>query len=524
MQAGALARHRTVDADGVGSAARQARDPAPGTDWPGRAAAAATAAGVAFLVLPAALLAAGGLGDPGTDPASTAAMLAPAFGLAVLGAVAIWRRAGVEAEARRKMSSVAERLEQEILRRERLEDERLRSLKMEALGRLTGGVAHDINNMLTAIRGSLDMMDPHVAAPGRDRLAIARQALETAEATTRQLLVFARPDAASRRPADVGALVARSRPLIEGLLRGDVELSIEAEPDLPAVELDPSQFRMVLANLVGNACDAMPGGGKLAVRARAGLRPDDDGGGARPCVVVEVSDTGVGMTSEVAAQAFDPFFTTKDVGRGTGLGLTGVYAFARQSGGTAEIESRPGAGTTVRLLLPPARPRPPRSAAARPSRAVPPPLPPARAAPPRRRVLLVEDEAIVRVVVTDALRAAGMDVVSVPDGVAALEALDARGPFSAVVSDVVMPRGVSGIDVAREAARRAPGVPVLLVTGYGREDLGPLQEELGFDLLRKPFAPRELVARVAALASAADRGASGRVTADGRADGTAPSA
>jgi two-component system NtrC family sensor kinase len=523
MQAGAVSRSRTVDADGGGSAARPERGPRSGTDGPGGLAAAANAAGVALLVLPAALLAVGGLGDPGTDPTATAALLAPAFGLAVLGAAAVWRRADAEAGARREMASVAARLEQEIRRRERLEDERLRSLKLDALGRLTGGVAHDLNNMLTAIRGSLEMMDPHVAAPGRERLAIARQALETAEATTRQLLLFARPDAASRRPADVGALVARSRSLIEGLLRGDVELSIETDPGLPAVELDPAQFRMALANLVRNACDAMPDGGRLAVRALAGVRPDDDGDGARPCVVVEVADTGLGMTSEVAAQAFDPFFTTKDVGRGTGLGLTGVYAFARQSGGTAEIESRPGAGTTVRLLLPPARPRPPRSAAARPSRALGPPRP-AREAPPPRRVLLVEDEAIVRVVVTDALRAAGLDVVSVPDGVAALEALGSRGPFAVVVSDVVMPRGVSGIDVAREAARRAPGVPVLLVTGYGREDLGPLQEELGFDLLRKPFAPRELVARVAALAAAADRGAPGREAADGTTGGAAPTA
>jgi len=464
---------------------------------------AAAAAGAGLLAAPGLLWLAGDdLRLSVVDSGSLAAILAPVFGLLALVGAAIWRRADYEAEARRGIAVVAARLEKEIRLRDGLEQERLRAQKLEALGRLTGGVAHDINNMLTAIRGSLDMMDPHVAPPARERLAIARQALETAEATTRQLLIFARPDAASRRPVNVGALVERSRPLMEGLLRPGVELRVEAAPDLPVVELDPAQLRMALANLVTNASDAMPDGGRLTIRTRAGVRADDRG--ERACVVLEVADTGVGMSSEVAAQAFDPFFTTKDVGGGTGLGLSGVYAFARQSGGAAEIESRPGCGTTVRLMLPPARPRPPRSPAGRGRSAAERTPVPAGTAEPPRRVLLVEDEAIVRIVVTDALRAAGFDVATAADGVAALEALSARGPFSAIVSDVVMPKGVSGIDVARAAAARAPGVPVLLVTGYGREDLGPLQEELGFDLLRKPFAPRELVARVRELASGRD--------------------
>jgi two-component system, NtrC family, sensor kinase len=421
----------------------------------------------------------------------SAVAIASLLGVTLLAAMTLvaMRRSREEATARAALTETAARLTEEIARREVSEAAALRTGKLEALGQLTGGVAHDINNFLTAIGGNLRLMADDVGPRSRGRLAAAIAGVESATSVTRRLVAFSRREAVNVEPVDLGGTILRIRPLLDRAIRADIRLVIDLSPGRTVCEIDPGQFEACLLNLATNARDAMPGAGRLSLRTSEVILSGRADGLEGPFVVLEVEDTGDGMTADVAARAFDPFFTTKEVGEGTGLGLSTVYAFARQSRGTAEIETAVGRGTVVRILLP---------SSGRDVAPPPPPLEPPEPQPgPPARVLVVEDSVLVRMVTEDTLTGAGFEVVGAGDGVEAGRILAAHGPFDIMVTDVVMPRGVSGVDLARDAVRRRPGMKVLLVSGYSREHLSEAAQE--FALMAKPFTPEDLVRRVRAV-------------------------
>ncbi|WP_148219299.1 ATP-binding protein [Azospirillum sp. B510] len=406
-----------------------------------------------------------------------AAFVAPAtLALALLAWLAYGRAASERA--------VIQRWADEVRNRERLEEALRQSQKMEALGQLTGGVAHDFNNLLTAALANLHLLGRHLPADGQRFLAGARGALERAEKLTRQLLSFSRQDAVNPTVVDLGDSLRRMADLLERSIRADIALDWDIAPAPMAVAVDPVQLEMAVLNLVLNARDAMPGGGRIRIAAAPGPEPRS----AR----IEVSDTGAGMRPDVIARAFDPFFTTKGVGKGTGLGLSMVYGFARQSGGGAAIDSRPGEGTRVRIDLP-LSDEPPAE----------PPASPAEPAADLRplRILVVEDNPLVRMAMVEGLTEDGFTVETAEDGVSALALLETDRAFDLVVSDVVMPGGVSGIDLARHIRGHWPHLRVLLASGYSPESLATMGADTA-SVLAKPFTPDQLAARIRSLARA----------------------
>ncbi len=403
--------------------------------------------------------------------------------LALVGITSLaMRRARSEAVAMRRWA-------EEVRNRESLEAALRQSQKMEALGQLTGGVAHDFNNLLTAALANLHLMAPHLPAAGTRYLDGTRAALERAKKLTGQLLAFSRQEAVDPQVVDLADSLRAMDDLLERSVRADIRLDWDLGPGPQRVEVDPVQLEMAVLNLVLNARDALPGGGRIRISSRAG--PDaepgveDRGAGT---VVLEIADTGTGMPPDVAARAFDPFFTTKDEGKGTGLGLSMVYGFARQSGGTARIESAPGRGTVVRVALP--------ATAKCPEADIPAPEAAAGATGPVR-LLVVEDNALVLMATVDGLLQEGFEVLTADHGAAALELLELDSAFDVIVSDVVMPYGVSGIDLARRVRERWPRIRVLLTSGYSPESLTGLGSDTA--VLPKPFTPDQLAARIRGL-------------------------
>ncbi|WP_372397287.1 ATP-binding protein [Azospirillum sp. HJ39] len=378
--------------------------------------------------------------------------------------------------------SAVRRWAEEVRNRERLEEALRQSQKMEALGQLTGGVAHDFNNLLTAALANLHLLGRHLPPEGQRFLAGANTALERAEKLTRQLLSFSRQDAVNLSVVDLGDSLRRMGDLLERSVRADIALDWDVAPVPMAVAVDPVQLEMAVLNLVLNARDAMAGGGRIRIAAAPGPEPRT----AR----IAVSDTGAGMPPEVMERAFDPFFTTKGVGKGTGLGLSMVYGFARQSGGSATIDSRPGAGTRVCVDLP--------LTEARPAPAAPAPVEPVVERRPLR-ILVVEDNTLVLMATVEGLTEEGFIVETAEHGVAALDLLETDQDFDLVVSDVVMPHGVSGIDLARRIRERWPALRVLLASGYSPESLLSMGADTA-SVLAKPFTPDQLAARIRALA------------------------
>ena len=385
--------------------------------------------------------------------------------------------------------------------------------RMEAIGQLTGGVAHDFNNVLAVIGGNLQLIARHGEAnPNIRRLVVAAErAAERGARLTASLLSFAREQQLRPEEVDLNLLVREFAPLLRRTLGGRMELALDLAPGVLSAMADAAHFQAALMHLVINARDASPPGRCLTISTELVDRGDDVGAGPDgivhrgPFVCIRVTDTGPGMAPDVAARAFEPFYTTKEVGKGSGLGLAQVYGFARQSGGTARIEGAAGGGTVVSILLPaPAQPT-----LQEPEAAAPAPVP---AGPSAGRVLLVEDDAGVREVLQESLAASGWDVVAMPDGTAARTVLEGAAPIDIVVSDVVMPGEVSGVELARTAARLRPGLPVLLISGYPTATLsahGANEGEL--DLLRKPFTHAELIGRMQAA-----RQRSGRRMSDAR--------
>ena len=370
--------------------------------------------------------------------------------------------------------------------RTRLEAEYRQAQKMEAVGRLAGGVAHDMNNLLTVVLGcgemALDALDADHPAQAlvAEVLAAARRAAEL----TKQLLAFGRKQVVRYQTLDLNLVVREAARMLGRVLGEDVHLTVESGPDPVWVRADHGQLEQVIMNLAVNARDAMPTGGELTLSA--------DVRGAE--AVLSVTDTGCGMTEEVRARMFDPFFTTKGSGKGTGLGLAVVHSIVEQAGGRVEVDSALGRGTAVRVVLPAAL----RSASATdPVHELPTPS-------GTERVLVVEDDAMVRSLVIRALTAIGYSVTSAKDAEEAARVVSSAPSFELLVTDVVMP-GASGRELADRVRAVRPGLRVLYMSGFTDDEVvrhGVREEKAHF--IHKPFTPAQLGRKVREVLDAAD--------------------
>jgi signal transduction histidine kinase/ActR/RegA family two-component response regulator len=398
----------------------------------------------------------------------------------------------------RDLAAANDRLTAEIAERERAEARLLQAQKMEAIGQLTGGIAHDFNNLLTAVVGSIDLLLRRTEDPKLRRLAgNALQAAERGAQLTAQLLAFSRRQRLLPTPVQPNEIVSGMGDLLDRTIGRHVRVETRLDPGLWQALADPTQLEVMILNLAINARDAMPAGGRLTIATKNVEEvPPKASGDLAPgeYVSIAVSDTGTGMPPAVLARAFEPFFTTKEQGKGTGLGLAQLYGFAKQSGGTARIESREGEGTTVTIYLP-------RTEAASPSAEI--PALETKAAQ-RVRILIVDDDDDVRNVAAALVEEIGYDVEAAESGEAALRLLE-PDRFALVITDVAMP-GMTGVDLARQIRSEMPDLPIIFASGYA--DVQTFGEELlQEDLLKKPYRIAELAARISgALAERASGG------------------
>ena len=383
----------------------------------------------------------------------------------------------------------------DVTERLSLEQQLRQAQKMEAVGRLAGGVAHDFNNILTAITGYADLLleDLGTTDRRRDDIAEIRKATERTAVLTRQLLAFSRQQVMQVRVLDLNDVVADTQNMLGRLLGEDIALVTRLDPALGAVKADPGQLEQVIMNLAVNARDAMPGGGKLTIET-ANAELDDtyvrEHFPARPgsYVMLAVSDTGTGMSDEVQSHLFEPFFTTKEKGKGTGLGLATVYGIVKQSGGYIWVYTEPGHGTTFKIYLP-------RVAGAPAQRASGPKASPVGAG--TETVLLAEDEAAVRAVARHALERQGYTVLEASSGEAALDLAERHsGRIHLLLTDVIMP-GMNGRALALRLSELRPDLRVVYMSGYTEEAItrhGVL--EPGLTYVQKPFTPEGLARKV----------------------------
>ncbi len=403
----------------------------------------------------------------------------------------------VEADLQRLNELLSERIDAALAERDAAQAALLQSQKLEAVGQLTGGVAHDFNNLLTVIVGALDIIQRYPTDPVRiARLSdAALSAAKRGERLTQQLLAFARRQPLKPEILLIDALITESEPLYRRAVGEAVELKMDLGTAGFPVRLDAGQFEAALLNLLVNARDAMDGSGAIRVETRL-LSLDEPKGALAPggYLRVSVSDTGPGMETEVAARAFEPFFTTKAVGKGTGLGLSQVYGFARQSGGEVEIETTAGQGATIRMILPLDH-----TVAAAPEA----PAAPATATP-SMRILLVEDDIDVAELVENLLQELGHKVVRAGTADDALAQLRRKPRPDLLLTDVIMPGGRTGVDLAIEAVKTRPDLPVLLSSGYTGAAL-TAAEAAPWPLLRKPYSLEGLAKALAEAIEAASQ-------------------
>ena len=369
--------------------------------------------------------------------------------------------------------------------------------KMEAIGQLTGGIAHDFNNLLGTMSTSLQVLSKRLQsgqADGAERyIGMAQQSVRRAAALTQRLLAFSRQQTLDPRPTDVNRLIAGLEELIRRSVGPSVEVEVVGAGGLWPTRIDAPQLENALLNLCINARDAMPGGGRLTMET-ANCWLDGHAAAERDLppgqyISICVTDTGTGMTEEVKSRAFDPFFTTKPVGAGTGLGLSMVYGFVRQSGGQVRVYSELGVGTTMCLYLPRHLGSAEREATARESR-------PAQDSD-GEAVLLVEDEESIRTLVAEELDSLGYRVTAVGDGPAALAVLQSDQRIDLLITDVGLPGELNGRQVADAGRARRPGLRVLFVTGYAQNAaVGNGLLDHGMEVVTKPFDLVALAGRI----------------------------
>jgi signal transduction histidine kinase len=398
------------------------------------------------------------------------------------------------------LAAANEELRKQILQREQVEAALRQAQKMEAIGQLTGGVAHDFNNILHVIIGNVESMQRRIAGNDirRSDAAFVRlteaalRAAERAATLTSQLLAFSRRQPLAPKALEVNRLVAGMSDLLRRTLGETIGIETVLAGGLWRISADPNQLESALLNLAVNARDAMPGGGKLTIEtANAHIdetyaRSEQDVS-AGQYVMIAVTDAGTGMSKDVMAQAFDPFFTTKEVGRGTGLGLSQVYGFVKQSGGHVRIYSEPGEGTSVKLYLPRLASEPTSEEEARAAQPAP---------GGEELILVVEDSEDVRANTVSMLRELGYGVIEAADGTEALRQLQAQPRIRLLFTDVGLP-GMNGRELADEARRRRPELSVLFTTGYARNAIvhnGKLDP--GVELIAKPFSFPVLAAKL----------------------------
>src|SRR5579871_775645 len=382
----------------------------------------------------------------------------------------------------------------DVTGRRQQEDQLRQSQKMEAVGMLAGGVAHDFNNLLTIITGYSQLMLNNLGPndPNRHSAEQIMKAGERAAALTKQLLAFSRRQVLQPKVLDLNRVVKNSSSMLQRLIGEDIDLRLELDSDLGRVSADPGQLEQVLMDLVVNARDAMPKGGTLTIETRNRELDDEYVAthlNVKPGAYVQlgVSDTGHGMDEATRARLFEPFFTTKTVGKGTGLGLSTVFGIIRQSGGSVEVYSEPGSGTSVKVYLP--RMDQPASVEAEVARR--------QLARGTETILLVEDDEMVRNLVRETLEREGYKLIDAADPADAARIAETyRGPIDLLITDVVMPK-INGRDLAERITKRRRELKVLYMSGYTDHAIvnsGLLQKEVAF--LQKPFTPAALTEKV----------------------------
>ncbi len=407
-------------------------------------------------------------------------------------------RARAEAASREATETLERRVAAALAEQEKVEETLRQAQKMEAVGQLTGGLAHDFNNLLTGITGSLELLGTRLAQ-GRtanlDRYVdAALTASRRAAALTHRLLAFSRRQTLDPRPTDVNRLVAGMEELIRRTVGPTIDIEVVGADGLWPALVDPNQLENALLNLCINARDAMPAGGHVTIetanRQLEGPATVEQDLPPGQYLSLSVTDTGTGMAPEVIVRAFDPFFTTKPLGQGTGLGLSMIYGFARQSGGQVRIRSAPGEGTTICLYLPRhLGTAGPVDQAAEPSGTA--------HAEPGETILIVDDEPIVRMLVAEVLIDLGYQVVEAADGAAGLEKLGSDARIDLLITDIGLPGGMNGRQVADAARTLRPDLRVLFITGYAENSvIGDGQLDPGMQVLTKPFLLETLVSRI----------------------------
>ena len=412
------------------------------------------------------------------------------------------REASRERLASQRWQEAAAQARAEVAQREQAEEQLRQAQKMEAVGRLTGGVAHDFNNLLTVITGSLDILRRHLSGADERSLKLLNNALEGANraaSLTHRLLAFSRQQPLEPKAIDPNKLMAGMSEMLSRTLSENIAIETVLAGGLWRTFADPNQLESAILNLAVNARDAMPDGGKLTIET-ANAHLDDAYARAHSdvkagqYVLIAVCDTGAGMPPDVAARAFDPFFTTKAVGRGTGLGLSQVYGFAKQSGGHVAIYSEPGQGTTVKLYLQRIR------QAEKETQVDQPAIESVPSTAMGETILIVEDEEIVRQFTASALREAGYEVLEASDGPSGIKLVRSHPAISLLFTDVVLAGPTNGRQVADEALKLRPDIEVLFTTGYTRNAIihhGRLDEDINF--IGKPFTAPALLAKIRSL-------------------------
>ena len=404
----------------------------------------------------------------------------------------------IEGELRELNDTLERRIEERTRELRASEDQLRQSQKLDAIGQLTGGVAHDFNNLLTGISGSLEILQTRLARgqfTDVDRFISAAQgASKRAAALTHRLLAFSRRQTLDPKPTNANRLIAGMEDLVRRTVGPSIEVETVLAEDLWITLCDASQLENSVLNLCINARDAMPDGGKLTIETantsldRRTAREQDMAAGQY--VMVCVTDTGSGMAPDVIERAFDPFYTTKPMGQGTGLGLSMTYGFAKQSGGQVRIYSEVDKGTTMRIFLP-------RHAGEEDAESLPAQLAEVPRAQAGETILIVDDDEAVRMLVTEVLQELGYGAIEAADGTSGLNVLQSNARIDLLITDVGLPGGMNGRQIADAARVHRPGLKVLFITGYAENAVvrnGYL--EAGMQIMIKPFTMEALAARI----------------------------